>query len=380
MLLPWIFYPIILIFFKKIIKKKKFEDKLDINIFNLNVCFVIAAFNEQKIFEKKINNLLENTKKFKKKKILIISDGSTDYTNQLSLKYQKKLKNFFFIENEKRSGKAYCHNLARSFCLKKNIKFMVFSDMETKYFKKTVFNLLSPFKDKRIGLTTGKIIFKNKNKNKNLNKNTEKPVNIYWKFEYFLRKIESDLNILSTASGANFAVRTKLLKKIPLTQDTDFRTPIDVSLSKYLCKHVESSWVEDYHEDNANHEFITRIRMTSKNFYGTLSALNLKYIILRPELFFSLYFHKIFRWLTPYFNISLILISFLNYNMSISKLILFINGLFFIFVLMHLLNLKNKISLRAFNFLVANLGFFFGILKPLFFKINTYYQPANKFK
>lgn len=373
MLLPWLFYPLILVLIQKI-KKKKIVFKQNKDTLNLNICFVIAAFNEQTIFEKKIKNILDNTKNFKNTKILLISDGSTDNTNKLGLKYKKKLKNFFFIVNKKRSGKAYCHNLARSFCIKKNIEIMVFSDMETRYFKKTVFNLLNPFKDKKIGLTTGKIAFKNKNKNNRV----EKSVNMYWKFEYFLRKLESDLNILSTASGANFAVRTKLLKKIPLDQDTDFRTPIDISVSNKFCKHVENSWVEDYNSNNAKQEFKTRIRMTSKNFYGTLSALKIKYIILRPKLFFSLYAHKILRWCTPYFNISLILISCFNYNLIISKLILFANSFFFVLVLIHKLNSKNIISLAAYNFLIANLGFFFGILKPFFFKINQHYQPTNK--
>jgi len=46
--------------------------------------------------------------------------------------------------------------------------------------------------------------------------------------------------------------------------------------------------------------------------------------------------------------------------------------------LIHKLNLKNIFSLAAYNFLIVNLGFFFGVLKPFFFKISQHYQPTNK--
>ena len=89
----------------------------------------------------------------------IVSDGSTDNTNNIIKKflYNKKL-NFLPLE---RSGKSQAINKAISHL---NGDIIIFSDANIEYTSKTISNLLKPFSEDKVGCSCGKLVFRNPGK------------------------------------------------------------------------------------------------------------------------------------------------------------------------------------------------------------------------
>ncbi len=77
----------------------------------MNVSLGIMAFNEEKNIGKLLKALLnQELKKVKIKEIIVISDGSTDKTDEIVRKFVKKIKIIKLITGNKRKGKARALN------------------------------------------------------------------------------------------------------------------------------------------------------------------------------------------------------------------------------------------------------------------------------
>ena len=81
-------YPLLIYFISTFYKKKTYKKN-----YNLKVDFLVLAYNEEKVIEKKILNSLKALEKFKNSKLWIVSDGSTDNTNNI-------IKSFYIIRNK----------------------------------------------------------------------------------------------------------------------------------------------------------------------------------------------------------------------------------------------------------------------------------------
>ena len=76
----------------------------------INISIVIPAYNEGENLKKLINNIyqtFENTNYKNEYEILIINDGSTDYTETVVMSVLKNYKNLTLINLKKNVGKAY---------------------------------------------------------------------------------------------------------------------------------------------------------------------------------------------------------------------------------------------------------------------------------
>ena len=171
--------------------------------YNIKLDFLIAAYNEEKVISWKIENTIKALKKFKNAKIWIVSDGSTDRTNEIVKKYSSENSIVNLIEL-KRSGKSQAINIAI-----KHLKgeYVIFSDANTLYSPTTVENLTAPFIDNTVGCTCGKLIYQNPD-----NVVSGKGESFYWKYENELKKLESKIGYVSGATGAVYSIRRKLFK------------------------------------------------------------------------------------------------------------------------------------------------------------------------
>ena len=96
-------YPLLLKIISGFFKSKEYKSNL-----NLKLDFLIMAYNEEKVIESKILNTLKILEGFKYANIWIVSDGSSDKTNEIVKSHEKnKLINFVALE---RSGKSQAIN------------------------------------------------------------------------------------------------------------------------------------------------------------------------------------------------------------------------------------------------------------------------------
>lgn len=158
----------------------------------------IAAYNEEKNIENTLRKWLDEPIN----EIIVISDSSTDKTNEIIKRISKKDKRVRLIEREKREGKPSAINeiLKR---VKGQIIIMTDADLHPK--KGSTNYLLKHFKDKKVGLVAGHPILID-----------AKGMVGYWsKISFDIMHKKRLKNIELDVTGNLYAIRKGIVKKIP---------------------------------------------------------------------------------------------------------------------------------------------------------------------
>jgi cellulose synthase/poly-beta-1,6-N-acetylglucosamine synthase-like glycosyltransferase len=170
------------------------------------VSIIIPVFNEEKVIEKKIENMLQLNYPENKFEVLIISDGSTDRTREIVEEKQSSVVKFF--ELRERSGKAAALNLGLK---KAKNEIIVFSDASIILDHAALKNIVRNFRDEKIGCVSGEDHIPGGGGE-----------GFYGKYELYLRNQESKVHSIVGASGSFYAQRSNLCEPFEEGMAPDF--------------------------------------------------------------------------------------------------------------------------------------------------------------
>ncbi len=135
--------------------------------------------------------------------------------------------------------------------------------------------------------------------------------NLYGKLENMIRIAESRLGVLTSLFGSAFAVRKAYFKPLDADTGDDFIIPLDMALQGYKTVFEPNAIVyDDWSSKGLKSEIKVRQRITLRNFTGLLRRRSLLNPLKHFKLSFALFFHKVFRWLSPLFLVILFSTSF----------------------------------------------------------------------
>ena len=342
--ISWVYlgYPIILwlisTFQSKEVNKKEFSPKLSL---------VIVAYNEEKWIRKKIDNTLASNYPSKELEIIVVSDGSTDKTEEIVDSYREVGVKLLAIS--KRHGKHY--GQGRGIQIAKN-DIVILTDATTFLQRDALCKIVRNFADPQVGCVSGE------DRIEELDSKVSGE-GIYVRYEMNLRSLESKVGSLVGVSGCFFALRKELCRNWIDNFSSDFYIPIMARMSGYRSV-LEREAIGYYKvTDEPQKEFPRKVRTIV---HGIEVLIRFKRI-LNPFKYglFSLQMisHKLLRWLVPLYLIFLFWTNLLILNLHIFFLITLI--LQFVFYL-----------LAVFAFLFKGLKNIpvFGI--PLFFVMANY--------
>ncbi len=337
---------------------------------SLKVTVLITAYNEAAQITEKIRNTLDQEFPPDCLEVLVASDGSTDETDAVVNGIADPRVRLF--RPAARHGKTATQNEAVRAA---SGEVIVFTDAGTRFEEGFLRELCAPFSDPRVGAADGHLTF-----SRTSDSSLSGSQGAYWSYELKLRGLESRLGLLAVASGACLAVRRTLFVEMDPAVGEDCILPLDVVLQGYKVVHVESAQALDRMDDSPEREFRTRVRMTARNWRGTWLRPALLNPIIHPGYAFSLWSHKLLRWLSPFF----LIISFLSamiigiigggwhWQFMLIPGGLIIGGLTGWLADRTALNVPLLGPLHS--FCIANLGFLIGVLKALFAKPITTYR------
>jgi hypothetical protein len=193
---------------------------------------------------------------------------------------------------------------------------------------------------------------------------------MYWRFELFLRKLESALGILATGSGQALLMRKELFRPLPLVYGDDCVLPLDVRLQGYRVVQDTRVTVYDIMPNSIHGELKARIRMTARNWSGTLSRPAILNPFRFPVTAWALISHKLLRWLTPFFLAVLLAANILlSVRSGDWKLLCALQLAFYAAALIGWLRARKGESAwffaYPFAFCLANVGFLLGMVKAM---------------
>ncbi len=196
-------------------------------------------------------------------------------------------------------GKAMAHNEAVPMV---TADLVIFSDADTIFEEGFIDRIAHAFDDPRVGYCSGVLTWRGKTTAQGASN-----FPLYWRFETWLRILESRLGICAVGTGACSAMRPQLFMPLHPTSDSDCSTPLDVVQKGYLCTIEPLARAADFVADTVEGEFRARVRMTAKNFVNTVASWNWRVAVFRyPAVTAGLLLHKLGRWLTPYLALSLL--------------------------------------------------------------------------
>jgi cellulose synthase/poly-beta-1,6-N-acetylglucosamine synthase-like glycosyltransferase len=255
------------------------------------VSLVVAAYNEEKVIEAKIQNMLDLDYPKDRIEIIIGSDGSSDKTNEIVSEYAKEGVTLYVYP---RGGKSSVLNRTIP---RANGEIVVLSDANTMFKRDAVRKLVRHFKSPQIGCVCGELRFISET-------GEQKAEGFYWKYEVILKFLESKLGSVLGANGAIYAIRKELFNPIPPnTIIDDFVIGMNVKRKGYRVIYDPEAVAYEEAADGVKSEFRRRVRIGAGDFQAipmTIPLLN----PLRGFIAFAYLSHKIIRWLCPFLMLS----------------------------------------------------------------------------
>jgi len=299
-----------------------------------DVCLFIPAYNEVTYIDDKVKNSFQL--KYPKERIqyLWVSDGSDDGTNE-------KLEKYSGIDVEyltERKGKVNAINhgikLTRG-------DIIIFSDCNTILGLDSVKEIVHKFRDPKVGCVAGekRIVQKGDDSAATAGEG------LYWHFESWMKKLDSDFNSVIGADGGVFAIRKDFFKEVEsdIVLD-DFIISMRIVQNGYKIAYAPNAYAQESASFNVKEELKRKIRIAAggiQTIFRLKSLLNpLKYGMLTWQ-YFS---HKVLRWAVA--PLSLFLLFFVNLLLALYKTsaVNFYTAFFYF---------------QLFCYLVAILGWFF---------------------
>jgi len=256
------------------------------------ISIIIAARNEEEKIAAKLIDCTNLEYPSDQLEILIVSDNSTDKTEEIVGDFAAKDSRIRLLAGHGVLAKSGAQNLAVQYTTG---DILFFTDADTRTLPDTLKILLENFADPEVGLVTADVYFGQPGNA------VAEGQGMYWRFELFLRKLESELGILSTGSGQLLLMRRELYRPIPVIYGDDCVLPIDVRLEGYRVVQDTRVVVYDIMPNSIHGELRARIRMTARNWTGTLYRPGILNPFRFPLTSWALVSHKLLRWLTPFF-------------------------------------------------------------------------------
>jgi len=328
-----------------------------------NVALMIAAYNEEAGIEEKIKNSLLLTYPKEKLRIIVVSDGSTDRTDEIVAKYEAD--GVELVRVEGRVGKTEARNIAVSNILDEII---VFSDGTTEYAPNAIEMLVRNFADEEVGMVSGHLKYKDSTGSK-----MGAGQKLYWKYETAIKKAQTYMGSLTGSLGCMTAFRRSSYTSLPANIIEDFTEPLMFVQKGFRIVFEEEAICHEETTKKSSNEWRMRVRVIRGGMTGMLFAIKVLNPVRFPVASLQLFSHKILRWLIPVFGMALLIVTTIGVLQEPDNL--FIGTLFILQLSFYLtalvalifeqIGIHNKILGIPLYFIVVNSAAFVALVKTL---------------
>lgn len=253
------------------------------------VTVLIAAFNEEQEIERTVLNKLSQDYPPDRLEVMVISDGSTDRTDEmvedLAKRYPGRVR---FLRQEPRQGKTQALNKAVA-CTTGDI--LVFSDANSIYAPDTIHWLVRGFADPTVGYVTGQMIYTNPD-----GSGIGEGSGAYMRYENQLRVLESRLSSVVGVDGGIDAVRRELYVSMRPDQLPDFVLPLNVVEQGKRVIYEPDAKLYEPALSVATDEFRMRVRVSLRALWALYDKRSLLNPFQYPLFAWQLLSHKVLRY------------------------------------------------------------------------------------
>ncbi|HPU35468.1 MAG TPA: glycosyltransferase family 2 protein [Bacillota bacterium] len=265
-----------------------------------DVTLIVTAYNEEAVIKRKLENCLELDYPEEKLEIMVVSDGSNDRTDEIVGDFAGR--GVTLLKTGGRIGKTAAQNEAAR---QARGEILVFSDANSIWEQDALKRLVAPFQDPRVGYACGRLEYTNTREG-----SSSFSEGLYWRYEIFLRRLESATGAITAGNGAIYAVRSTDYFNFKSNQSHDFEFPRHMVLKSKRAVYVHEAVAWEKAGVTTEDEFKRKVRMLARVWGSILKAPVLPGALLH-NLSFTWKFitHRVLRYLAPFL---LVLVFILN--------------------------------------------------------------------
>jgi cellulose synthase/poly-beta-1,6-N-acetylglucosamine synthase-like glycosyltransferase len=341
--------------------------------FSPRTSLLISAFNEAQVIGDKIENSLALEYPQGLLEIIVISDCSTDGTDEIADRYRPR--GVRLLRQSKRLGKTEGLNLAVP---QAKGDILVFSDANAIYQLDAVRQLVAHFADQQVGYVVGNARYVEA-QGKAASAESE---GLYWKLETWLKQKESAFGSVVGGDGAIYAIRRELFAPLRPTDINDFLNPLQIAARGYRGVFEPRAVCFEEAGESFDKEFRRKVRIVSRSLNAVLRAPRVLLPWVQPRHWFALVSHKVLRWFIPVFLILAFICSALLLDSLVYRIVLGMQILFYTFAFAGWILERNAKSLKIFYlpyyFCLVNSASLLGMFKLLTGSLSPTWQTIRQ--
>jgi biofilm PGA synthesis N-glycosyltransferase PgaC len=253
-----------------------------------SVSVAMVVRNEEKVLPHKLKNLMALDYPAELE-VVVVSDGSTDSTEDILKHYSQDPRIHAFLSAQAR-GKAACLNDAIRAC---SGEIVLFTDARQQIESNALRILAENFADSTVGCASGELMLGDP-----VTGEAGQGMGLYWRIEKTIRDLESDSGSVAGATGAIYAARRELL--VPLPSETlldDVYLPMHVVKQGFRVVFDGRARAWDDPNLGGRREFSRKVRTLSGNYQLLQLA---PWLLSRTNpIRFEFVSHKLLRLLMP---------------------------------------------------------------------------------
>jgi poly-beta-1,6-N-acetyl-D-glucosamine synthase len=274
------------------------------------VTLIVAAYNEEDIIEDKIRNCMSLAYPADLIKFIFITDGSIDRTVSIIKKYPE----IIHLHEDERRGKLAAMNRAMLFV---QTDIVIFSDANTMLNSKSITKLVAHYSDAKVGAVSGE---------KRIMSETGDAMaqgeGLYWKYESWIKQLDSRVYTVVGAAGELFSLRTKLYTTLPANIIIeDFVQSLLICTKGFVVRYEPDAYALEKASVSYKDEKERKTRIAAGGFQAMVFLKKLLNVFTYPVLSFQYVSHRVLRWtLAP---VALILMFIASIILSVAGLTIF---------------------------------------------------------
>jgi cellulose synthase/poly-beta-1,6-N-acetylglucosamine synthase-like glycosyltransferase len=323
------------------------------------ITLLICAYNEEDVVAEKMANTLAIDYPRDKFRIMWVTDGSTDSTND-RLKAYPEVDVVFSPERRGKSA-ALKHGLQEL-----QTRYVAFTDANTMINSGAMREIVRLFMDPTVGCVSGekRVVARKEGQM------TAEGEGIYWKYESTLKKWDSELYSAMGAAGELYAVDPMLIHHVPDNALLD-----DFMMSMYIVEdgkriaYTPYAYAQEYGSANIFEESKRKRRIAAGGLQSIWWLRSLLNPFSHPLVTFQYISHRVLRWsITP---ISMVILLVINILLSALRAGLFYDIMLILQIVFYIAafagwllsrhGIKNKVLYTAYYFVFMNLNVFRGM-------------------
>ena len=320
---------------------------------------MICAYNEEDVVKEKMENTLALDYPKDKFRIMWVTDGSNDHTNELLKAYPEV--DIVFSPERKGKTAALKHGLREL-----KTRYVTFTDANTMINSGALREIARLFSDPTVGCVSGE----KRVAARKAGEMAAEGEGLYWKYESTLKRWDSELYSAMGAAGELYAIDPKLCREVPDEALLD-----DFMLSMYVVQagkriaYTPEAFAREYGSANIYEESKRKRRIAAGGLQSIWWLRSMLNPLHQPLVTFQYVSHRVLRWsITPIAMVLLLLANIALVAMGAGTfytVMLILQAIFYLMALagwlQNRIGYKNKLLYTAYYFVFMNFNVFRGM-------------------